>query len=183
MPTSPLIDIIRHTDTESPVLIRSHVLHPHTEISLFIIISAEKENVLSVLEDHLLESISSTSWNYGDEETDFAFITEKYNHFQHNLAESDRVNISALFGVLRNEELMVSVIGSMCAVLREKNGNLSLIAENTDNSTEFTALSSGNIPHGSQIYLSSKPLSSFLSDDFFDECALMSHDAFSSTVE
>lgn len=183
MSSSPLVDIIRHTDPDSSTFIRSHILHPHSEITVLCIISGEKDNVVSVLEDHLLESISSTPWNYGDEETDFAFITEKYNHFQHNLAETDRENVNALFAILKDEELMISVIWSMSAVLREKNGDLSIIAEDKESLWEFSALSSGKIPHGAQVYLSSKPLSTFLSDDFFDECAHMSHDAFASTVE
>lgn len=183
MTSSPLIDIIRHIDPESTHTIRSHVLHPHDEISVICIVSAPKENIVSILEDHLLESISSTGWNHGDEEADFTYITEKYNHFQRNLAPEDLRDTSALFAVIHEDEMMISVIGSMCALLREKNGNLNTIAENQEEETEFTSVSSGKIPSGAQFFLSSKPLSSFLSDDFFDESANLSLAAFSETLE
>lgn len=183
MTSSPLIDIIRHIDFESTHTIRSHVLHPHDEISVICIVSAPKENIVSILEDHLLESISSTGWNHGDEEADFTYITEKYNHFQRNLAPEDLRDTSALFAVIHEDEMMISVIGSMCALLREKNGDLNTIAENQEEETEFTSVSSGKIPSGAQFFLSSKPLSSFLSDDFFDESANLSLAAFSETLE
>lgn len=83
-------------------------------------ILADKENVVSVLEDHLLETISSTGWNHGEEESDFTFVTEKYNHFQRNLAETDIRNTGGLFAILVEDTLMISVIGSMCATLRER---------------------------------------------------------------
>lgn len=78
---------------------------------------------------------------------------------------------------------MVSTIGTMSAVLREKNGDLSIIADDSEDVQEFTAVSSGKIPHGAQVFLSSKSLSTFLSDDFFEECAHLSHESFHKTIE
>ncbi|MDD2693979.1 MAG: hypothetical protein PHY14_03530 [Candidatus Gracilibacteria bacterium] len=183
MLSSQNIDIIRHIDPESTHAIRSHVLHPHDDITVICMVGSPRENIVSVLEDHLLESISSTGWNHGDEEADFAYITEKYNHFQRNLAATDIRDMSALFAIIFENEMMISVIGSMCAVLREKNGDLNTIAENQEEDTEFTSVSSGKIPTGAQFFLSSQPLSSFLSDDFFDECTELSHDSFTETLE
>jgi hypothetical protein len=146
-------------------------------------ISSERENIISVIEDHLLESISSTSWNDGDEESDFTYITERYNQFQRNIDEWDKKNIGILFGILKHDDLTVSVIGNTSATLREKNGDLSIIAENTETGEEFTSVSSGKIPSGSQIFLTSRPLSRFMADDCLDECALLSHEIFMTTME
>ena len=73
-------------------------------------IRTPKENILSVIEDHLLESISSTEWRYGDEESDFSYVTEKYNHFLSNLAEEDTADIHTLFAIERGVHVMVSTI-------------------------------------------------------------------------
>jgi hypothetical protein len=181
--SSPSIDIIRHTDSEGTQTIRSHILHPHSEITVICMVSSPRENIVSVLEDHLLESISSTGWNHGDEEADFTYITEKYNHFQRNLAAIDIKDSNALFAVIHENNLMISVIGNMCAILREKNGDINTIAENQEEDTEFTSVSSGKIPVGGQFFLSSKPLSSFLSEDFFDECTELSQNSFNETLE
>lgn len=177
------IDIIRHFDPDGAHIVRSHILHPHADITILCIVLADKENVVSVLEDHLLETISSTGWNEGEEESDFTFVTEKYNHFQRNLAESDIRNTSGLFAVLVWDALMVSVAGNMCATLRERNGTMSLITEHPLEGSEFTSISHGNIPPWSQIFFSSQPLSSFLSDDCLDECSDLSHESFEETLE
>ena len=183
MASSPTFDIIRHKDPESTHIIRSHILHPHDDITIMCLVSAEKENVVSVLEDHLLESISSTSWAHGEKDADFTYITEKYNHFLKNIAQEDLFHTGALFAILSEDELTVSVIWSMCALLREKKGELSTIAENQENVTEFTSVSSGKIPSGSQIFLSSKSLTSFLWEDFFDECSHLWNSLFTETIQ
>jgi hypothetical protein len=82
-------DIIRYNHPESALVMRSHVVRPRPDITIICIVASEKENVTSVIEDHLLESLSSTEWNPGQEDTDFSFVTEKYNHFLSNLAETD----------------------------------------------------------------------------------------------
>ena len=110
MASSPTFDIIRHKDPESTHIIRSHILHPHDDITIMCLVSAEKENVVSVLEDHLLESISSTSWAHGEKDADFTYITEKYNHFLKNIAQEDLFHTGALFAILSEDEFTVSVI-------------------------------------------------------------------------
>ena len=183
MASPPTFDIIRHKDPESTHLIRSHVLHPHDTITIICLLSAEKENVVSVLEDHLLESISSTSWSHTEEDADFTYITEKYNHFLKNIAQEDLLHTGGLFAVLSDDQLTVSVLWNMCALLREKKGELSTIAESRENTNEFTSVSSWKIPNGSQVFLSSKSLTSFLWEDFFDECSHLWSSIFAQTVQ
>jgi hypothetical protein len=86
---------------------------------------------MSVLEDHLLESISSTEWKYGDEDADFSYVTEKYNHFLTNLAIDDLTDMGVIFAVERNGHLMVSSIGDAEVILQEKNGSPTNIHEDT----------------------------------------------------
>ena len=73
------IDIAR--SERGPLFQRSHVLHPHEGMNIVYMVRAPKMNVLSVVEDNLLESISSTEWHYDDEETDFSYVSERHNHF------------------------------------------------------------------------------------------------------
>ncbi len=176
-------DIIRHKNPESKVLIRSHVLHPHSDITIICIISAERENVVSVLEDHLLESVSSTGWNEGEENADFSYVTEKYNHFLGNLAQSDLIGTGALFATLIRDSLMVSTLWWMCAILCEKDGEISIVAEERDEEKEFQSISTGTIPHKGNVFFCSKPLNAFLGDDFFDECSHMKSEVFRETIE
>jgi hypothetical protein len=75
---------------------------------IFCAFHADKENVLSVIEDHMLESISSTEWRRDEEESDFSYVTEKYNHFLSHLAEADLEGTSGIFAVLRDKHLMMS---------------------------------------------------------------------------
>jgi hypothetical protein len=85
-------------------------LHPQSDITIIVILSTPKTNVMSVIEDHLLESISSTEWKHGEEDTDFSYVTEKFNHFLSNLAHSDMETIAIVFAVERGGHLMVSSI-------------------------------------------------------------------------
>lgn len=62
MPFAISSDIVRSNIPKSTFLLRSHLLHPHDEISIIFLLRADQENIISILEDHLLESISSTEW-------------------------------------------------------------------------------------------------------------------------
>ena len=121
MSSNTTLDIVRYDIPESPYILRSHILHPRPGITVICMIRANKENVLSVVEDHLLESISATEWHYDEEDSDFAYVTEKYNHFLSNLAEEDIATVHALFAVERESRLMVSTLGVMKAMMREYN--------------------------------------------------------------
>jgi hypothetical protein len=113
-------DIIRYDHPEASEGTRSHILHPQADITVILILSTPKNNVMSVIEDHLLESISSTEWKHGDEDTDFSFVTEKYNHFLSNLAQADMEEVRIVFAVERGGHLMVSSIGESEVVLVEQ---------------------------------------------------------------
>ena len=101
---------------------------------------------MSVLEDHLLECISSTPWKYGDEDADFSYVTEKYNHFLSNLALEDLNEVGVIFAVERNGHLMVSSIGDSEVILQERNGSPVNIHEDTRGHHNFELISSGDIP-------------------------------------
>ena len=105
-----ITDIIRYDHPEDEKVTRSHVLHPQGDITIVVILSSPKANVVSVLEDHLLETISSTEWKRGEEDTDFSYVSEKYNHFLTNLALDDLQDIGVIFAVERNGHLMMSSI-------------------------------------------------------------------------
>lgn len=47
-----------HYKGKEKKIIRSHKLTPHDTVTLFCIIEGEKEHIVSILEDHLLEMIS-----------------------------------------------------------------------------------------------------------------------------
>ncbi len=146
-------------------------------------IRAQKENVISVVEDHLLESISSTEWRHGEEESDFSYVTEKYNHFLSNLAEEDAHSIHALFAIQRGAHLMVSTIWSMKAIQREAGGQIHQIHEDTLSQEQFELISSGEITAGSSIFLTSSDLSGMLWDDFYSEVASLDTEKFQSIAQ
>ena len=163
------IDIVRYADPGSDFLLRSHILHPHEGIAIICMIRAQKENIMSVVEDHLLESISSTEWRYNEEDTDFSYVTERYNHFLSQLALDDSMTVEALFAVQRDSHLIVSTLGSMKAMMREYDGTLSQIQENTDNYHRFELISSGDITTGSAVFLSSEDIAAHVGEDFYSD--------------
>ena len=151
-------DIVRSNASKSTFFLRSHLLHPHDDIRIVFLLRAEAENILSVLEDHMLESISSTLWKKGEEEADFSFVTEKYNHFLKNFREEDIQGVHVLFAVIYDQHLIVSSIGKMCAILREADESLSIIHEASLKFFHFESFSSGEIPDNSTIFLTSEHL-------------------------
>lgn len=101
---------ISHTVSEDSYSIRSHTLSPEKNITVSLILKGEKENILSILEDQLLETISSTVWEDAKSDADFTYITEHYNHHTKNLDDSDLEDISILLAVLKGNSLTVSTI-------------------------------------------------------------------------
>lgn len=134
-------DIVRSENIQSKYIVRTHVLHPHEGLTAICMLRTNKENVLSVIEDHLLESLSSTDWQEKEEESDFAFVTEKYNHFLKNLVEEDKENIHVLFAIIRGNHLIVSTIGDIYPILLESNSSLSMIYESLSGSHLFDSYS------------------------------------------
>jgi hypothetical protein len=167
-------DIIRydHPGAQSGK-IRSHILHPHTDITLICILETPKANVMSVIEDHLLESIGATEWKHGEEDADFSYVTEKYNHFLNNLAVEDMREVGIVFAVERDGHLMVSSIGDSEVILQEKYGNPMNIHEDTTGHHHFELISSGDIPLGSSVFIVSRNLEKLIGDTFYTDCAMI----------
>lgn len=137
---------------------------------------------MSVLEDHLLESIGSTEWKYGDEDTDFSYVTEKYNHFLTNLAIDDIAEIGIIFAVERNGHLMVSSIGDAEVILQEKGISPVNIHEDTRWHHNFELISSGDIPVGSSVFIVSQNLENRVGDTFYSDCAFIESEKFINTA-
>lgn len=164
-------DIIRYQYPDNKKSYRSHVLHPQSDITIICIISSAKENITSVVEDHLLESISGSEWKIGEEDADFSYITESYNHFLTNLAVTDEQTVSIIFAVERNGHLMVSSIGESEVMLQEKWAAPNNIHEDTRGHHRFELISSWEIPVDSSVFIVSKNLEGTLWDSFYSDCA------------
>ncbi|GAB0174796.1 MAG: hypothetical protein HHAS10_06750 [Candidatus Altimarinota bacterium] len=175
-------DIIRYDHPGNSGSIRSHILHPQSDITIICIISSPKQNVMSVLEDHLLECISSTEWKYNDEDTDFSYVTEKYNHFLTNLSHEDLVEIGVIFAVERNGRLMVSSIGDAEVILQEKSGTPVNIHEDTRGHHGFELISSGDIPVYGTVFVVSQNLENKVGDTFYSDCAFTESSKFIDTA-
>lgn len=97
--------------------IRTHILHPQNGVKIILIIESEKPNIISILEDHILETLSGTDWTADDMDQDFTFVTETYNRFIHNLDGDDLHQTSVLFAAIKNNTLTISAIGNSSAYL------------------------------------------------------------------
>ncbi len=183
MPFAISSDIVRSNIPKSTFLLRSHLLHPHDEISIIFLLRADQENIISILEDHLLESISSTEWKKWDEEADFSFVTEKYNHFLKNIREEDIKDVEILFAIIIDHQLIVSSIGKMCAILLESNESLSIIHETSGKYHHFESVSSGSIPNNSAVFLTSEHLEDTFGEEFYDDAAKIDTENFESTLQ
>jgi hypothetical protein len=80
---------------------RSHTLTPHDAVTIFCIVDGENESTTSIIEDHILESISSTEWNIRETSQDFSYITEHYNNFITSFPKEDLVEMRVLLGMLQ----------------------------------------------------------------------------------
>lgn len=100
---------IRH-NTSTNSNIRTHILTPNNGVNITVTIECKKENISSILEDHLLETISSIEWKITDSDEDFEFLTANYNKFIRNLDSFDLENVSIIISMLRNNILTISAI-------------------------------------------------------------------------
>lgn len=94
-----IIPIRHNTSTNSHI--RTHILTPNSGTTITLTIDCKKENISSILEDHLLETISSALWNDIDSDKDFEFLTENYNRFIRNLNSDDLENASIIISLLK----------------------------------------------------------------------------------
>lgn len=158
-------DLFHHIWGPTAGRVRSHRLHPSEWVTVFCILSGEKENILSILEDHLLESISSIEWELSNLKGDFTYISENFNHFIQNISEEERVGLGVVFAVLIDTELAFAHIGDTSVLLVEEDGSITDLSNNDTSKVEFQAISSGEVLPWSHMYLSSSPLENRLSDD------------------
>lgn len=110
---------IRNDIKNNPISLRTHILTPRLGVTFTLTIEGKKENIVSILEDHLLETISAVEWNPEEINKDFEFITENYNRFIKNLEPTDLADISIAISVLYNNDLIISTIGNSTAYLAE----------------------------------------------------------------
>ncbi len=163
------ISSLHYKSAKGTKIVRSHKLTPHDSVTIFCIIEGEKENVVSILEDHLLEMVSWVEWQIHDIENDFSYVAEHFNHFIKNLEPNDLDGVSIIFASIFWDTLTLSVIGHARALLVEKDGNISTISTEDLGRYEFHSISSGEIPTGGSIYLSNAPIESILGDDIIFE--------------
>lgn len=163
------VSTLHHKSTEWVKIIRSHKLTPHDAVTIFCIIEGEKENIISILEDHLLEMISWVEWQVQDIDADFAYVAEHFNHFINNISTDELTGISVLLAVNSGSALTLSTIGHAQVLLVEKHGEISSISVEEPGKYEFHSISSGEIPPGGNVYLSNTRLESILWDDILFE--------------
>lgn len=165
-------DLFQHTGAHSQKIVRSHRLQPSENVTIFLILSGEQDNIISILEDHLLETISGIEWEMPTLQSDFTFVTENFNRFLQNLDEDDR-DISIVAAVLIDNFLIFANIGTTGIILVENDGSIINLANNDPTRTEFQSISSGDIGNGAHMYLSNVILETRLSDDVIrDLCHL-----------
>jgi hypothetical protein len=140
-------------------ILRSHHLHPGNEISLFIILEWLKESAVSIIEDHLIENISSISWEVDTLDTDFWYLSERYNQFIQNISEEDKTWISCLIAISHLHSLSIATIGWAEAILVE-NEDISQISSHDAKKQGFHYISHWDIPDWWSVYLSNSSLTS-----------------------
>lgn len=94
------VNSLHYNHSASGRFTRSHTLTPHDAVTIFCIIDGANESTVSILEDHILESISSTEWNVRELTQDFGYVTEHYNSFIKSFEENDISNIRVLLAML-----------------------------------------------------------------------------------
>lgn len=158
-------ELFHHNNTATHTVVRSHRLQPTEWVTIFCILSGDKESIISVLEDHILESISGIEWSRESIHPDFTFLSENFNHFIQNIDETDRWGFWVILAVLIDDYLVFSHTGDTSIILVEKDGSISNLSNNDPTKTEFQSVSSGEVAEWSHVYISNVPLETHLSDD------------------
>lgn len=95
------VNSLHYNYASSDRFTRSHTLTPHDAVTLFCIIDGSNERTVSIIEDHILESISSTEWSIHETNQDFSYITEHYNNFLAIFPKEDLTDVRILLGMLQ----------------------------------------------------------------------------------
>ena len=149
---------------------------------LFCIIDGTNEGIISIIEDHLLESISSAEWSIRETNQDFTYITEHYNNFVTSFSKDDLKDVRVLFAMLQWETLTLSTIWGTSGIFIESNGEIIDISIHENKSHEFHSITSGKIPPGSTAYLSSESLENILWSDVIEELSQLSWEKWHTTT-
>ncbi len=95
------VNSLHYNHPDSGRYTRSHTLTPHDAVTIFCIIDGNNESTVSIIEDHILESISSTEWNIRETNQDFSYVTEHYNSFLTSFPKDDLIEVRILIGMLQ----------------------------------------------------------------------------------
>lgn len=172
---------VRHDISGGTIHARTHVLTPRLGVTLTVTLEGKKENILSILEDHLLETISGVEWNNEDSDKDFTFLTENYNRFIRNLEPTDLANISIVVSLLQNNALTISAIGSATAYLVEAD-EISAITVPERGRFDFHTLTTGEVSRNATIFISNRNSEDILGDDLLVELSEIPAQEFTSTT-
>ncbi len=176
------INSLHYNHTSSTRSTRSHVLTPHDAVTLFCIIDGESESIVSVIEDHILESVSSTEWDIHETSQDFSYITEHYNSFVQSFAEEEIRDIRIAIGMLQWIDLTISTVGGTHALFVEKDDTIIDITVHENKSYEFHSITNGKIPVGSTVYIANDNIESLLGHDVLIELSRLPSDTWSTTT-
>lgn len=162
--------------------LRTHILSPRLGVTLTLTIEGSRENIVSILEDHILETISAVEWNSPDSDQDFTYLTESYNRFIRNLEPADLAGISVVLSFLKDNFLTISAIGSATAFLMEGD-EVSQISVPERGRFDFHALTTGEVSRNASIYLSNKNLHEVLGDEWLYDFSEMNAQEFGTTAK
>jgi hypothetical protein len=176
------VNSLHYNSPSSKRSTRSHTLTPHDAVTLFCIVDGINETTTSIIEDHILESISSTEWNPRETSQDFSYITEHYNKFITSFPKEDLIEMRVLLGMLQGENLTLSTIWGTSGVFMESNGNLIDITVYENKSHEFHSITNWKIPVWSTIYLSNDRIERLLWVDILNELAQLTPEVWSETT-
>lgn len=175
------ISSLHHNQPSSTRATRSHILTPHDAVTLFCIIDGESESSVSILEDHILESISSTEWSPRETSHDFSYITEHYNAFVTSFPREDIADIRILLGMLQGEDLTLSTVWGTHGVFIEASGEIIDITVHENRSHEFHSITTGKIPVWATVYLANADIEHILGRDVLCELSRLTPDVWSDT--
>lgn len=176
------ISTLHHKGDKWTKIVRSHKLNPNDMVSIFCVIEWKKENIVSILEDHLLEMISWVEWQIHDIDADFSYVAEHFNHFIKNIDSDDLTGISLVLWALYKNTLIITTIGNAQALLIEKHGEVSIISVEDQGRYEFHSISSWEIPVWWTVYIANNQLSKILWEDILFEFSELDSTAWINTA-
>lgn len=168
---------IRH-NTSTNSNIRTHILTPNNGVNITVTIECKKENISSILEDHLLETISSIEWKITYSDEDFEFLTANYNKFIRNLDSFDLENVSIIISMLRNNILTISAIWKATAYLVEWEEISQIIAPEKWR-IDFHTLVKWDVSRNASIYLSNTNIENTIWSELLYEFSNLSSNEYS----